>query len=1111
MPWDAATLLNPRAASVASSTTQPVVGAPSRSLSSSNLPDAMTFEFTNPSNPSGSSLSVPAFDGQNPRPPNPPTMPIFQNGFGQRIERLNNVQERIAVPQPKRRKTQSEADPPSANSPFGGLGGFTRLSSGSLGEHVKKEATDSQSSLSVLKPMETVDLTENDSDAVVMAEKPKDVTRDEEVCFGMIEGATINCHRVPAPKPNMVSIAGAGYWPQVKVVLKRRADDPTSKIHVYDYTRVIFGNLDPRTANCLAPLLDSPFQIRTDCRIPMRRKLPGEQTGQAVSCVLKFELMVYGPRRFAVAVGRHLVRFQVNLLSPPRVDAGVKVVNPLAQENRLPPPSRLSSLGDKFPYPQHPPTVRTVEEIRSEVMGVFDSLQKSEDLPVMDPDERIVTPLLQHQRQALFFMTNREVDMIPAYGDSVASSTWQRRKNQHGLDIYYNVITNQAQQDRPPAALGGILADMMGLGKTLSILSLLTTTLDESAAWWKQPPVQPRLPEKKPSNNSRSFDVPKPQSVGLTPIKQNGKATLLICPLSTVTNWEEQIKQHVKPGSLSYHIYHGPNRVKDVAQLAQFDIVITTYGSVSSELNARVKKKRGVYPLEEISWFRIVLDEAHMIREQNTLTFKSVCRLQASRRWAVTGTPIQNKLEDLASLLAFVRLKPFDEKSKFLQYIITPFKNADPEIVPKLRVLIDTITLRRLKDKIDLPPRVDEIIRLPFSPDEQRIYDWFAKTAQERVQVLTGQGIGQERILGGKTMIHILRSILQLRLICAHGKDLLNDDDLAELQGMTADTAIDIESDEDEEKPMLQEAKAYEMLYLMQEGNSDTCFRCNRKLGSNEVIDLESERQEDDIMGYMAQCFHVFCPVCIGTLRGEQQAEGRSSCSGCGEATDSSSCVPLRRTRADLEHESRSAKSNKGGTGKIVADERYTGPHTKTRALLEDLLASKQKSEQNPDEPPYKSVVFSGWTSHLDLIQIALDNAGITYTRLDGKMTRTARNAAMDSFRDDPSVQVILVSIMAGGLGLNLTTANSVFVMEPQFNPAAEAQAVDRVHRLGQKRPVRTVRYIMQDSFEEKMLKLQEKKQKLASLSMDGRDKDKVMDRTEAARQRLMDLRSLFK
>jgi SNF2 family DNA or RNA helicase len=189
---------------------------------------------------------------------------------------------------------------------------------------------------------------------------------------------------------------------------------------------------------------------------------------------------------------------------------------------------------------------------------------------------------------------------------------------------------------------------------------------------------------------------------------------------------------------------------------------------------------------------------------------------------------------------------------------------------------------------------------------------------------------------------------------------------------------------------------------------------------------------------------------------------------------------------------------------------KYGGPHTKTRALVEELVKNKAASAQlPPGEPPFKSVVFSGWTSHLDLIQIALDRAGIKYTRLDGSMTRTARTHAMDSFRDDASVQVILVSIMAGGLGLNLTAGNSCFVMEPQYNPAAEAQAVDRVHRLGQKRPVRTVRFIMHDSFEEKMLELQDKKKKLASLSMDG--KGRALDKHEAARQKLMDLRSLFK
>jgi SNF2 family DNA or RNA helicase len=113
----------------------------------------------------------------------------------------------------------------------------------------------------------------------------------------------------------------------------------------------------------------------------------------------------------------------------------------------------------------------------------------------------------------------------------------------------------------------------------------------------------------------------------------------------------------------------------------------------------------------------------------------------------------------------------------------------------------------------------------------------------------------------------------------------------------------------------------------------------------------------------------------------------------------------------------------------------------------------------------------------------------------------------MQVFREDPSIRVMLVSIGAGGLGLNLTTANKVFMMEPQFNPAAEAQAVDRVHRLGQDREVVIKRFVINDSFEEKMVALQNKKKKLADLTL-AREK---MSKEEATRQRLEELRSLFK
>lgn len=124
-------------------------------------------------------------------------------------------------------------------------------------------------------------------------------------------------------------------------------------------------------------------------------------------------------------------------------------------------------------------------------------------------------------------------------------------------------------------------------------------------------------------------------------------------------------------------------------------------------------------------------------------------------------------------------------------------------------------------------------------------------------------------------------------------------------------------------------------------------------------------------------------------------------------------------------------------------------------------------------------------------------------------MSRVQRTTALEDFRNDASTTVILVSINAGGLGLNLTAASKVYVMEPQFNPAAEAQAIDRVHRLGQTREVTATRFVMEDSFELKMLELQRKKQNLADLSMNRHEGR--MEKGEATKWRLEELRELFR
>lgn len=457
-------------------------------------------------------------------------------------------------------------------------------------------------------------------------------------------------------------------------------------------------------------------------------------------------------------------------------------------------------------------------------------------------------------------------------------------------------------------------------------------------------------------------------------------------------------------------------------------------------------------------------------------------------------------------MIKFLRIEPF-EKQGFAQHILTPFKNADPEILPKLRLLVDSVTLRRLKDKIDLPPRHDILARLRFNEDEALLYDWFMRDSKAKAKAITGDG-GKEK-LGGKSYVHILRAILRLRLICAHGRELLSEDDLKMTEGFNASNAIDLSDEDDEsEIPVMSDRQAYEMLMLFKETDVDTCAQCARKIGNKDDDGTPSPRE--GVIGYMLPCFQLVCRDCYKDIKqvidSRTGSGGRFTCPLC-EQHQRGIAFELTQDGIDAAEDAKALARDNPRHSKIMG--RYGGPHTKTKALVAALLASQEESQPllEAGEPPIKSVVFSGWTTHLDLIQIALANAGLSYVRLDGKMTRQKRNASLDAFRDDPGTTIILISIMAGGLGLNLTTGSKVYVMEPQFNPAAEAQAVDRVHRLGQKREVTCTRYIMEDSFEENMLKLQAKKQNLADLSM-NRGK---LDKAEAAKQRLEELRSLFK
>ena len=126
----------------------------------------------------------------------------------------------------------------------------------------------------------------------------------------------------------------------------------------------------------------------------------------------------------------------------------------------------------------------------------------------------------------------------------------------------------------------------------------------------------------------------------------------------------------------------------------------------------------------------------------------------------------------------------------------------------------------------------------------------------------------------------------------------------------------------------------------------------------------------------------------------------------------------------------------------------------------------------------HKVLVFSQFTSFLAILRRQLDARGVTYEYLDGKTTD--RQARVVRFQEDADCRLFLVSLKAGGQGLNLTAADYIYILDPWWNPAVEAQAVDRAHRIGQTRRVFAYRLIARDTVEEKILALQDRKRELA-------------------------------
>ncbi|KNZ50538.1 uncharacterized protein VP01_4363g2 [Puccinia sorghi] len=181
----------------------------------------------------------------------------------------------------------------------------------------------------------------------------------------------------------------------------------------------------------------------------------------------------------------------------------------------------------------------------------------------------------------------------------------------------------------------------------------------------------------------------------------HSKKTLVVCPICTLANWEAEIHKHVDLNVTAYSVYHGDER-KKLTRKVIFDsnIVLVTYDTVSSSYEAPDDV------LFQARWFCIILDEAHVIRDLLTKQSKAILGFQGNRKLCLTGTPLQNHLSNLFTLLQFIGVDPWAREEVSQACIKPNIRQKSPKAIDLLQQLLATVSLRSLK--IDLPPKLEE-------------------------------------------------------------------------------------------------------------------------------------------------------------------------------------------------------------------------------------------------------------------------------------------------------------------------------------------------------------------------------------------------------------------
>ncbi|KAM5349514.1 hypothetical protein ACJ41O_006019 [Fusarium nematophilum] len=721
-----------------------------------------------------------------------------------------------------------------------------------------------------------------------------------------------------------------------------------------------------------------------------------ERASKPAEAMVKVDVNVYGPRHEASQVGRILSEGKLWLQRSPHRRDGSVYENPhflriKIQDDETQPSQTIQQVAGNAPGKKRSKEEQRQQNLRKMVEEVYKSVDKTRDLKMVEGGRGVIQQLLKHQQEALGFMLERESGHI-----NDKFRLWREVVLKDGRTEYWHKITKDRRRDKPEESGGGILADEMGMGKSLSILALIMKTMDNAKDWAR--------------DNNSTYKKKRPA-------RFSHSTLVVVSAALLIKNWKNEIEKHLERG-LTVIKYHG-NRKKhqELERIVEADIVVTTYHTLAVEY--------------EVS-------KAHIIRRPSTSFFHACDSLVAKSRWCLTGTPIQNKLSDIGTLFRFIQAQPLDQPSVFRKWIEAPFDQTteDHELVKdRLVLLLGALCLRRTKEVLELPSSRQYIRYLDLSPQEREQYE---RTRNILIRTITHRAGETEK----SSKFGLFQMNLQLRILCNHGT--------------------------------FQKEFSWHRRSLMDEREAIV-----DALGTQGQISCAGCQLPAPVLGsnwarYEGQCAHVLCAECIEDSTTDGTGTSQRRCPICVKWHQS-----LVRSTSNSTHD-RDGVDTPEITRKIEDNHEHyfnsEGHSTKMNALIEDVSRNLWTT---------KSIIFSCWTRTLYLVSKHLDKAKIPYLQVDGDCPVSQRQKRLNEFEENDEMPVLIMTTGTGAFGLNLTCANRIFIVELQWNPSVENQAIGRATRLGQKHKVQVIRYIFRDTVEKDMRRQQQYKQEIAALGFD--------------------------